>query len=249
MNQQSIPKYSYFVLNLVLAGAFFYLDLLLPLGFSGGIFYISLILLGLWRQSRNLIIGNAILGTGLTVLGGWFSPLVSDLTIALFNRALAICTLWLTAYCCLMNLNLSQERFRRDLLEKANSALKRETGYVQLNRDIALFTNLSRSLEDTVNYSLSRICEFAGWPVGHLYLLDEDGHTLIPSGIWCLESEKKYDNFIEITKQSQLATGEGLPGRVIAQGKAHFILDLKADSNFPRATLSDDIGISNFGRR
>lgn len=248
MNQQSTPKYSYLFLSLVLAGAFFYLDLLLPLGFAGGILYISLILFGFWRQSRSLIIGNAIIGTGLTALGAWFSPPVLDFTIALFNRGLSVCTLWLTAYCCLMSLNLSKERFRSDLLEKANSALKRETGYVQLNRDIALFTNLSRSLEDTISYSLSRICKFADWPVGHLYLLDESGHTLIPSGIWCLEGDKKYDNFKEITKQSQLATGEGLPGRVIAQGKAHFILDLKADGNFPRATLSDDLGIvSGFG--
>ena len=248
MGQITNSNYIYLFLNLVLAGTFFYLDLLLPLGFAGGIFYISLILFGFLRESRNLIIGNAVIGTGLTVLGAWFSPLVSDLTIAIFNRILAVCALWLTAYCCLVNLKLTQEKLRSDLLEQANSALKKETGYVQLNRDIALFTNLSRSLEDTISYSLSKICEFTGWPVGHLYLLEDDGQTLMPSGIWYLEDGRQFNNFKEITRQSQLGRGEGLPGRVIAQGKAHFILDLKADSNFPRATLSDDLGIvSGFG--
>ncbi len=248
MPQSSISNYKYLSLNLALAGAFFYLDLLLPLGFSGGILYVSLILFGFWRKSRGLIIGNVFLGTVLTILGAWFSPLVSELTTALLNRVLAVCTLWITAYSCLISLNLSKEKSRSDLLKKANSDLKKKTGYVQLNRDIALFTNLSRSLEDTVSYSLKKICEFTGWPVGHLYLLGDNGQTLTTSGIWYQEDGGQFDNFKEITEQSQLARGEGLPGRVIAQGKAHFILDLKADSNFPRATLSDDLGIvSGFG--
>ena len=248
MFQSSISNYKYLFLNLILACVFFYLDLILPLGFAGGVFYISLVLFGFWRKSSNLIIGNAFAGTLLTVLGAWFSPLISDPTIALYNRVLAVCTLWLTAYCCLVNLKLTQEKFRSDLLKKANSALKKETGYVQLNRDIAMITNVSRSLGDTISYSLSKICEFTGWPVGHLYLLEEDEKTLTPSGIWYMEDGRQFDNFKQITKQSQLAMGEGLPGRVIAQGKAHFILDLKEDSNFPRGALSDDLGIvSGFG--
>ncbi|MDA0692338.1 MAG: GAF domain-containing sensor histidine kinase [Nitrospinae bacterium] len=238
----------YILLSLILAATFFYMDRLLPLGFAGGVPYISLVLVGLWSESRKLIIFNSLLGTVLTVLGAHFSPVDSDQVLANYNRLLANGTLWLTTYFCLMNLRWMEEKYRSELLEKANSRLKKETGYVQLNRDIASFTNLSRSLDDAITYSLKKICAFTGWPVGHLYLLGEDGQTLFPSGIWYLEDKKRFENFREITQQNPLASGEGLPGRVIAQGKAQFILDLKADPNFPRGAFSKEIGVvSGFG--
>lgn len=243
-----LSLWGYGFLSLVLSATFFYLDLLLPLGFAGGVPYISLALIGLWAESRKLIIFNSLLGTVLTFWGAYLSPDHSDLILATFNRMLANGTLWLTAYFCLMNLRWVEEKYRSDLLEKANKRLKQETGYVQLNRDIASFTNLSRSMDDAITYSLKRICEFTDWPVGHLYILGEDGKTLFPSQIWHLENKSKFKIFREITEQSRLAPGEGLPGRVMDQGKAQFIFDLKADPNFPRATLSSEIGVvSGFG--
>lgn len=243
-----LPLWGFSLLSLVLAGSFFFVDLLLPLGFAEGISYISLVLIGLWSESRKLIICNALLGTVLTVLGAYFSPGNADLTPAIFNRLLAMAILWMTTYFCLSNLRWVEEKYRSDLLKKANLRLKEESGYVQLNRDIAFSTNLSRSVDDAITYSLRRICEFTGWPVGHLYLLGDDGQTLFPSDIWYLEDKKKFNNFREITQQSRLVPGEGLPGRVIAQSKAQFILDLKTDPNFPRATFAKEIGvISGFG--
>jgi len=239
----NLPHWLYRLLVLVLAALFFYLDIHLPLGFAAGVPYISLVLLGLWAESRRAIIFNSILGTGLTIIGAYLSPLEMSLTVGIFNRILAIGTLWLSTYFCLMNLRWVEENNRVDLLEKANMRLKEETGYVQLHRDIASFTNLSRSMDDAIKYSLRKICEFTGWPVGHLYLLDENGQILFPSGIWNLENEKKFKIFREITEQKMMAPGEGLPGRVMAQGKAQFIIDLKADPNFPRAALSKEIGV------
>ncbi|GJL80094.1 MAG: hypothetical protein NPINA01_30830 [Nitrospinaceae bacterium] len=248
LQKTKFPLMGSSILSLILAATFFYLDLLLPLGFSAGVPYISLVLVGLWAESRRLIIVNAFLATVLTFLGAYLSPDNSNHILGIFNRILANGTVWLTAHFCLVNLRWVEEKYRSDLLEKTNQRLKEETGYVQLNRDLAYFTNLSRSLDDAITYSLRKICEFTGWPVGHLYLLGEDRKTLFPSGIWYLDNKKKFENFREVTRHNLLAPGEGLPGRVIAQGKAQFILDLKADPNFPRGTFSEKIGVvSGFG--
>ncbi len=237
--------WGFLVLSLGMAFTFLYLDMLLPLGIAGGMPYIALILVGLWAISRKLIFLNAFLGTIFTIIGFFLSPLNTDETVAAFNRGLSIATLWLTAYFCLMNLRLLEEKERSDLLEKANKQIEEESGYVELSRDIALFTNLSRSLNEAIEYSLRKICNFTGWPVGHLFLLGEDNQTLFPAGIWFLENEKKFKNFQEVTKKSSLEPGEGLPGRVMADGKSHFIFDLQSDLNFPRAGKPDEIEVAS----
>ena len=213
MEKQKKPSLGHSILSWDLASTYFYLDQLLPLGMAGGGPYIAIILIGLWAESRKLILVNTCLATVLTILGFFLSPANSDSisamnsesNFAVFNRAMAIATHWLTAYFCLMNLRLLKEKDRGDVLEKANKQIKKEKGYVELNRDIAQFTNLSHSLDEAIQYSLKTICEFTGWPVGHLYLLDEDGKTLSSSEIWFLENEESFGNFREVTQQSQLA--------------------------------------------
>ncbi|QPJ63362.1 MAG: GAF domain-containing sensor histidine kinase [Candidatus Nitronauta litoralis] len=228
-----------------MAFTFLYLDMLLPLGIAGGMPYIALILVGMWAISRKLIFFNAILGSVFTIAGFFLSPFNTDETVAAFNRGLTVATLWLTVYFSLMNLRLLEEKERSDLLEKANKQIEEESGYVELSRDIALFTNLSRSLGEAIEYSLRKICNFTGWPVGHLFLIGEDNKTLYPAGIWYLENEKKFKNFQEVTKKSRLEPGEGLPGRVMADGKSHFIFDLQSDLNFPRAGKPDQIEVAS----
>ncbi len=236
------------LLILVLAATFFYLDLLLPLGFAAGIPYVLLVLIGLWAESRRLIIFNSLLGTVLTILGAFYSPVYPDLIPAVFNRLISIGTLWLVTYFCLMSLKWSEEKYRGDLLEQANRRLKEESGYVQLHLEIASIVNLSRCLDEAITCSLQKICEFTKWPVGHLYLISEDRQTLKPSGLWYLKNKKRFRDFWNITGKCNLGLGEGLPGRVIAKGKAQFITDIKSDPNFPRASMAKEIEVaSGFG--
>ena len=245
---QLFPHWGQSLLILLLAGTFFYLDLLLPLGFAAGIPYISLVLIGLWSESRKLILANSLLGTVLTVLGAFYSPVYPDLIPAVFNRLISIGTLWLVTYFCLMSLKWAEEKNRGDLLEKANQRLREESGYVQLHRDISSLVNLSHSLDDAIKGSLKKICEFTKWPVGHLYLLSEDGKTLSPSGIWYLKNKKKFKDFWNITERCSLSPGEGLPGRVLLKGKTQFITDIQSDPNFPRASMEKEIEVvSGFG--
>ncbi len=242
------PMWGFVLLSLVCASIFFYMDLLLPLGFAAGITYITLVLIGLWSESNKLILVNCLLGTLLTALGAYLSPESLDLTPAAFNRLLSIGTLWLTTYFCLISLRWTKEKYRGDLLEKAKMRLMEESGYVELNRDIASIANLSLCLDDAFTNSLRKICEFADWPVGHLYILKENEQTLVPSGIWYLKNKNKFNKFCSITDESRFNPGEGLPGRVMADGKVHYIEDLQNDANFPRGLIGKEIKlVSGFG--
>lgn len=240
--------YAYNLLSLVLGCIFLYLDLLMPLGFAGGVPYIALILIGLHAESSKLIIVNLILGLFFTITGFYFSPETADMTVAAFNRMLAIGTLCLTAYFCFMNLRLIEERYQASVLRSANEKLKTQTGFVRLNRDISWIANMADTLESGVRQSLQKICEFTDWQVGHLYLPDNNGESLLPTNVWYFDNEGKFKTFRDITHRSPLSPGEGLPGRVLIEGKPQFINDLKNDPNFPRGALSKEIGVfSGFG--
>ena len=66
---------------------------------------------------------------------------------------------------------------------------------------------------------------------------------LNPTGIWYLEDSKKFESFQKVTESTPLRFGEGLPGRVLASGKADWIIDVSKDKNFPRARQAVEIGV------
>lgn len=243
-------------IGLLTASGIFLADTLIPLGVADGILYISLVLIGQWARSRNLILGGALLGSVLTVVGFFLSPTGGELWKVISNRLLGIAAIWMTALPCLWH-NRSQEKFlqafdhmedrvneRTAQLKESNERLGRETEYVQLHKDIAVASNETRAVNDTLEYCLKRICHFAGWPVGHLYLSeDRSSKRLIPTAIWYLENPERFKTFRKITEMTPLDPGVGLPGRVLAGGKPAWIIDVLRDPNFPRAKAAGDIGV------
>jgi len=120
---------------------------------------------------------------------------------------------------------------------------------VELLRTIAVAANASPTVEDAMRITLDRVCIYTGWPVGHVYLVssDESG-GLIPAAIWHLEDPERFDTFRRVTEATRLASGIGLPGRVLASGKPVWIMDVTRDGNSPRARVAADIRVkAGFG--
>ena len=134
----------------------------------------------------------------------------------------------------------------RDITRRkiAESALQEQSALVQLLQDIAVASNQAASVEQAIQFSLERICEFTGWPVGHVYFRSiTNPEELHPSNLWHLKDRERYQAFKEITEKTIIHRGIGLPGRVLASGTARWIPDVTADSNFPRARTGTDIKV------
>ncbi len=86
------------ILSIIIAGLIFAFDLLLPLGVAGGVPYVALVLLGIWFPGRLHIFVLAAVGTVLTILGFFMSPLGGVFWIVVTNRALALFGIWITAF-------------------------------------------------------------------------------------------------------------------------------------------------------
>lgn len=233
----------YFVgLGLALGLVLFILDMQAPLGVASGVPYVALVLIGVWSREGKIIIGAALLGSVLTIAGLYTSPQGGQWGYAFLNRGLTIMVIWMTTYFCLLELKWAATFLKAGELEKAYKRLQEESSYLQLNRDIAFQTNMSKTLKEAIQYSLERICREIDWVLGHLYILNEE-RKLVPTGIWFCQKPDQYDKFIRATLNTQLEFGEGLPGRVLASSRPQWIVDIEHDPNFPRSKTMGELNI------
>ena len=232
------------------------MDALLPLGIADGMLYVALVLLGMMSRNRKLIIIAAIVSSMLNLLGYFFSPPGGEFINVITNRILAFVTIWMTTVLCLLK-NKADETLqaarnfletsvqdRTAKLQEVNQRLNSEVDSAKLVNAIAIASNETRAINDTLYFCIERVCKFAGWPLGHLYLVAEKPASgLIPTEIWHVGDPGKFDVFQKITGDTPMQAGVGLPGRVLTSGEPEWIIDVTKDPNFPRARLAENIGV------
>ena len=179
IKKDSPPKY--LAVGLVLSGLIFVLDTQIPLGIADGMLYVVLVLLGLMARNRSFIIYAAVLGSVLNVAGYMVSPPGGEWGAVVANRLLAVFTIWMTAILCLIISRAGERlRFANDRLEEkvkdrtgkaqeTNERLNSEIEYSKLIKTIAVASNETRAIDETLRFCIRQISELAGWPLGHLY--------------------------------------------------------------------------------
>ncbi len=130
--------------------------------------------------------------------------------------------------------------------KRTEEALQVEASYVEMLQAVTAAANGATCFEDAVRVALEHVCRHTGWPVGHVYLPDEeqDGR-LVPSDIWYLKEPERFKTFMEVTAKAKFTKGAGLPGRVLATGEPAWIKDLAKDKNFFRTKMAKDIGVQS----
>src|SRR6266545_856091 len=102
------------------------------------------------------------------------------------------------------------------------------------------------SAEDCLAGALNLVCDFTGWPLGHVYLVERKTMELVPTDIWRNDDPARFAPFVEATTQTRLAMGVGLAGRILSTSGPVRIVDPGADPTFPRGTaaLGSGIGVA-----
>lgn len=239
----SISTIGYVVLMVAVALTISIVDGMFPLGVSISEAYAILVLLGFMAKDKRLILGGAITGTILTLEGAFISDAGVPLWMGEINRALSIFVIWLVAVFALGQLRFIEEQKESEKTKKAYDLLRQETTFLKLNQEIAVISNTNDPVEDALKGAMKIICDYTGWPVAHLYIRDGDKELLSPSKIWILRDWGQFETFRAVTESTKFVPGEGLPGRVLASGKAAWIKNVTKDSNFPRARLAKEIGV------
>ena len=101
--------------------------------------------------------------------------------------------------------------------------------------------SMSGTWKDFMPQVLETVCDYMNWPVGHVYVREND--IMLPTGFWHISDEKDFQQFKEVTMKTTFKSGIGLPGCVLRDKKAVWIVDVTKDSNYPRAKLAKDINV------
>jgi PAS domain S-box-containing protein len=127
----------------------------------------------------------------------------------------------------------------------AEEAAARASLRAELVGMAGLAANEAPNAEAAASRILGAVCARAGFDVGHLYLGAEAGGALRPSQAWHLADPARQRPFQADTEQMTLAAGQGLPGRVLASGKAAWVERLAADANFRRQASAAQSGLTS----
>jgi PAS domain S-box-containing protein len=127
--------------------------------------------------------------------------------------------------------------------KKVEQALREKTEFLQLNQVITRAANEAVTVDEAMQIALDQVCDHTGWPVGHVYLLEESTGELASTGIWHLDDPDRFETFRKVTEATRFASGVGLPGRVLTSAQPAWIIDVTKDTNFPRGTLAKKIGV------
>ncbi|HEX7975345.1 MAG TPA: PAS domain S-box protein [Anaerolineales bacterium] len=118
----------------------------------------------------------------------------------------------------------------RDFTRRRESeqALHRQKAFVELLQDVAEAANEAAGIEEAMQYALDRICNYTGWKVGHAYILSGGSQEseLASLNLWRLDDPQRFEHFRRASENIQFASGQGLPGMVLASGEPVWIPDV-----------------------
>ena len=114
-----------------------------------------------------------------------------------------------------------------------------------LLQTVAVAANEATTVRGAIQVAIDQICAFTGWPVGHAFLVMDQGQALTSSGIWHLDEPERFDAFKRGTEAITLAPGAGMSGRVVATASPAWVADLWTNPDFSRREAARECGLQS----
>jgi PAS domain S-box-containing protein len=138
--------------------------------------------------------------------------------------------------------------FGRKRVARERAALHERTALVRLLQSVSASSNAASTLDEALRSALAEICAHTGWPLGHAYLLSDDGSgELVSAGLWHVDGPReRFAPFLAATERWRFAPGEGLPGRVMKERRPVSVTAVSAaGSGMPRAPFARQVGLQS----
>jgi predicted signal transduction protein with EAL and GGDEF domain len=136
---------------------------------------------------------------------------------------------------------LQRERLARreaeEIAERTTRALYDKQQELVLLEAVVASTNESTTVEGALQGAVVAVCAHTTWPVGHAYVREPSSGDLVPITSSYIDQPNQFAAFRRMTDETTFREGVGLPGRVLATGRAAWITDVTSDSNSFRKNL------------
>ena len=142
-----------------------------------------------------------------------------------------------------------QRRLQRETSARQQAEAVAEGGLREIHRRqqqmdlleiIAVASNEATRASEAIGFALREICRYTQWTIGHaLAVTDASANAssrLVSMRLWHMDSVERCLPFQECSEGLCFLLKEGLPGRVWESRRPCWIMDISAESDFPRAS-------------
>ncbi|AUB41124.1 DNA-binding response regulator, OmpR family, containings REC and winged-helix [Nostoc flagelliforme CCNUN1] len=98
----------------------------------------------------------------------------------------------------------------------------------------------SATISEATSQTLQGICESLAWDLGEIWMVDEQANVLRFLDMWC-KASLDVQQLAALNRQTTLAPGIGLPGRVWASSEPVWIADIVKELSFSRFKISAEV--------
>ncbi len=120
--------------------------------------------------------------------------------------------------------------------------MKDEKQHLLVQYAVARSLAESASLEEATPEILRAVCEGLGWQFGALWIVDREADVLRSFHSW-RNSSVELAEFEKLSQQPAFTRGEGLPGRVWANGEPEWVTDIATKRTYPRSAIAVEAGL------
>ncbi len=172
-------NYKQLVLCSLLMFFIFAIDLKLPLGIAGGVFYITVVLFAYWFPGKKYVISFSIICSLLTIAGFYFSPGGGEIWKIIFNRALSIFAIWITSLL-LIKMKRSEQKLydlideisnKNNEMDRLQEALKYQNSLNTLVINLNSVLQKNGAFEFVASSALNMLCSQVDAQVGTIIIV------------------------------------------------------------------------------
>ena len=128
------------------------------------------------------------------------------------------------------------------LVHQQNLA-KQTLRIVTLLKTVTTAANEATSITTGLEESLKILCQFAGWPVGHAYIYQEESKKLTSSGAWYIQDSNKYHQFRWESECHTYTPGVDFIGESYADCTPLWLLDVSTSNVYARKNSAMACGL------
>jgi len=119
------------------------------------------------------------------------------------------------------------------LRKNAAEALDKQSELLKLLQDVTIAANESAHVEDAIQFTVERVCQYSGWNFGLVYEVTDAIHgSLTLKSSFNAGDEERFHRLEQVSLEQNFSTGVGLPGQEFEAGKYICWQDLSSDPRF-----------------
>lgn len=104
--------------------------------------------------------------------------------------------------------------------------------------------NRTTEIEAALRIAVTEICRDMDWAFGNALLVGDQSSTVAGCDVWYAADPDALFPFVEASRHARFEAGIGLPGRVLADVRPHWIDNVTRDTNFPRLNMAAQCGLA-----